>query len=117
MYPSAKERERLAKRKVHRVGFALQLGSMAELHESLVKKGFSLAPTQFKAGAADPSMLGIMTYKDPHGLKRVMKRVEKGKPARWIPPIQRGTGLLVKVRTAATADVWAILKPKKRKKK
>lgn len=116
MYPSAKERERLAKRKVHKVGLALDLGSMAELHDSLVKKGFSLAQEQFGKGK-DPSQLGIMKYRDPHGLKRVMKRVEKGKPARLIPPAERGTGFFVKIRTAATADVWAILKPTRRRKK
>ena len=97
-------------RKIHKVGFALKLGSMAELHDALVKKGFAY---EYKAGE-DTSMLGIMTYKDPHGIKRIMKRVEKGKPARLIQPVKRPSGMLVKVRTAATADVWAILKPKKR---
>jgi len=100
------------KRKVHKVGFALQLGSMAELHERLVKKGFSY---QYKAGE-DSTQLGVLTYKDPLGVKRIMKRVERGKPARWLEPAKRPSGMLVKVRTAATADVWAILKPKKRKK-
>lgn len=107
------DKAKLSLRKVHKVGFALQLGSMAELHEGLVKKGFSL---EYERGV-DASMLGIMEYKDPHGVKRIMKRVEKGKPARWVPPVQRGTGMLVKVRTAATADLWAILKPPKQRKK
>lgn len=114
MYPSKKEKLRLKLRKVHKVGMALQLGSMAELHEGLVKKGFSLESSQFGKGK-DPSTLGIMKYQDPLGAKRVMKRVEKGKPARWIPPVERTSGVLVKVRTHATADVWAILKPKKGK--
>lgn len=101
-----------AKRKVHKVGFALQLGSMAELHDALVKKGFSF---EFMKGE-DASMLGIMTYKDPHGVKRIMKRIERGRPARWLEPAKRPSGMLVKIKTAATADVWAILKPKKRRK-
>jgi 2-keto-4-pentenoate hydratase len=55
-----------------------------------------------------------MRYKDPHGVKRVMKRVERGKPARMLP---RPAGAKVWLaRTAATPDVWAILKPKEKKK-
>lgn len=115
MFPSAKEKARLAKRQVHKVGFALQLGSMAELHDSLVKKGFSLDQAQYGSGKPSPSQLGIMKYKDTHGIGRVMKRVEKGKSARWLKPVKRGQRL-VQIRTAATADVWAILKPKGRKK-
>lgn len=95
-------------RKVHKVGFALRIGSKADLEMALIKEGFSY---KYQKGR-DPFMEGIQIHEDPLGVQRILKRVEKGKPARWLHPTKK-QGMLVKIRTAQMPDVWAILKPKK----
>lgn len=103
---------KLELRKVHRRAADGQLGSMAELHDLLIKKGFSFLyqkskPT-FETGRAE--------YADPLGSKALLQRIEKGKAARWLPPAERSSGMLVKVRTAATPDVWQLILGKKKGK-
>ena len=102
---------KLEMRKVHRRAEGGVLGSMAELHDSLVKKGFAFIyqkdkPT-FETGRAE--------YRDPLGSKALLQRIEKGASARWLPPEQRKSGTLVKVRTAAMPDVWQLILGKKKK--
>lgn len=94
----------ISKRKTHKRAKAGKTGSLAELHDVLVKEGFSY---QYKAG--DPSYFdtGKASYASRRGLRVLLKRIEKGKPPRWTGA---KTGL---VRLAATADVWQLIRKRK----
>lgn len=103
---------KLEMRKVHKRTAGGQLGSKAELHDLLVSKGFSYIYEKPDASGID---LGIEKYESPLGAKAIMKRIEKGASARWLPPEQRKSGTLVKVRTAAMPDLWQLIMGKKRR--
>lgn len=96
---------KLELRKVHRKQAGGELGSMAELHSMLVSKGFAFIYEKGKNSGHE----GIQKYVDQQGRQAVMKRVEKGASARWLPPKRRGSGMLVKVRTAAMPDLWQLI--------
>lgn len=102
MFPSARERERLAKRKTHRRVKGAQKGSMASLHDLLVGKGFSL---EYEKGS---SQAGRLKYSDHLGAKAVIQRVEKGQQPRWLPKRTHG-GVTTQRRTAQMPDVWQLI--------
>jgi len=105
MFPSARERERLAKRKIHPKVKGAQLGSMASLHDLLVKKGFSLV---YEKGAES-----TFKYEDLLGTKAVLQRIEKGKQPRWLSPKTEG-GVTIRRRTAQMPDVWQLVMGKRK---
>lgn len=96
---------KLELRKVHKRKAGGELGTIAELHELLVKRGYSYllrkGKPYFETGKA--------IYEDPRGTKAIMQRVEKGKPPIWTG---RRVGL---VRTAPTADLWQLIMSKEKK--
>jgi hypothetical protein len=99
-----------ANRKVHKVGFATDLGTFAELSEKLSKQGFEY---QYKAGQPSYSDTGIARFlHSKTGKRKTMKRVERGKPAMTLPRPKGATSWLS--RTHATPDVWAILGRRKK---
>lgn len=91
----------LEQRKVHKMLQGFQTGSMAELHDILMKEGFDY---QYKAGQNSYSDTGIAKYLSRTGEKAELRRVAKGAAGRW-------TGAKVGIiYTSQRPDLWQLIR-------
>ena len=107
MYPASRaKRAEMETRRTHKMLPNSPLGSMADLHDSLMKEGFGY---QYKAGQKSYFETGIAPYLNLRsGEKALLMRVQKGQPAMW-------TGAKVGlVRTAQQPDVWQLIRKRRR---